>query len=215
MALERWTNLKPRRRTRSPRYGVPSCRGESAGVAKRPRELISHTRNPYRNDSQTVASLCGRSATARGRRAAGAAGCAPRTPCTSYSDEKVANREIRVWHGATENGPRRMDKSKTPPTHLGSCRYLTLPRGFGFVHHSRAILYHEVPNPNITIRNFLIAVRARGGVRLVGEPGGRRGGQAAARDARRAHRVPGAAYNDEKVANREIRVWYFVIENGY
>jgi hypothetical protein len=24
-------------------------------------------------------------------------------PC--YSDEKVANREIRVWHGATENGP--------------------------------------------------------------------------------------------------------------
>jgi hypothetical protein len=31
-------------------------------------------------------------------------------------------------------------------------------RGFGFVHHSIAILYHEVPNPNITIRNFLIAV---------------------------------------------------------
>jgi hypothetical protein len=22
-----------------------------------------------------------------------------------YSDAKVANREIRVWHGATENGP--------------------------------------------------------------------------------------------------------------
>jgi hypothetical protein len=22
-----------------------------------------------------------------------------------YCDEKVANREIRVWHGATENGP--------------------------------------------------------------------------------------------------------------
>jgi hypothetical protein len=29
-----------------------------------------------------------------------------------------------------------------------------VPRGFGFVHHSIAILYHEVPNPNITIRNF-------------------------------------------------------------
>jgi hypothetical protein len=29
-----------------------------------------------------------------------------------------------------------------------------VPRGFGFVHHSRAILYHEVPNPNLTIRNF-------------------------------------------------------------
>jgi hypothetical protein len=34
-----------------------------------------------------------------------------------------------------------------------------VPRGFGFVHHSIAILYHEVPNPNLTIRNFLIAVR--------------------------------------------------------
>jgi hypothetical protein len=32
-------------------------------------------------------------------------------------------------------------------------------RGFGFVHHSIAILYHQVPNPNITIRNFFIAVR--------------------------------------------------------
>jgi hypothetical protein len=34
-----------------------------------------------------------------------------------------------------------------------------VPRGFGFVHHSIAILYHEVPNPHLTIRNFLIAVR--------------------------------------------------------
>ena len=24
---------------------------------------------------------------------------------TAYGDEKVANREIRVWHGATEKGP--------------------------------------------------------------------------------------------------------------
>jgi hypothetical protein len=31
-------------------------------------------------------------------------------------------------------------------------------RGFGFVHHSIAILYHEVPNLSITIRNFYIAV---------------------------------------------------------
>jgi hypothetical protein len=23
----------------------------------------------------------------------------------AYGDEKVANRDIRVWHGATENGP--------------------------------------------------------------------------------------------------------------
>jgi hypothetical protein len=31
-------------------------------------------------------------------------------------------------------------------------------RGFGFVHHSIAILYHEVPYPNLAIRNFFIAV---------------------------------------------------------
>ena len=30
--------------------------------------------------------------------------------------------------------------------------------GFGFVHDSIAIPYHEVPNPNLTIRNFFIAV---------------------------------------------------------
>ena len=52
-----------------------------------------------------------------------------------------------------------MDESKTPPTHLGSCRYLTLHRGgFGFVHHSIAILYHPVPNPSLTIRDFCVAV---------------------------------------------------------
>jgi hypothetical protein len=33
-----------------------------------------------------------------------------------------------------------------------------VPRGFGFVHHSIAILYHEVPNPYLTIRDFFIAV---------------------------------------------------------
>jgi hypothetical protein len=55
-----------------------------------------------------------------------------------------------------------MDESKTPPTHLGSCRYLTLYRGgFGFVHHSIATLYHEVPILSITIRNFFIAVHLR------------------------------------------------------
>jgi ribosomal protein S18 acetylase RimI-like enzyme len=32
------------------------------------------------------------------------------------------------------------------------------PRGFGFVHRSIAILDHEVPNPNLTVRNFCIAV---------------------------------------------------------
>jgi hypothetical protein len=44
---------KPKRswRTCSPRYGLQSCRGESAGVAKRPRER-SPTRNISRCDSQ-------------------------------------------------------------------------------------------------------------------------------------------------------------------
>jgi hypothetical protein len=41
MALERWTTPKLSRRTCSPRYGLQSWRGKSAGVAKRPRELVS------------------------------------------------------------------------------------------------------------------------------------------------------------------------------
>jgi hypothetical protein len=32
-------------------------------------------------------------------------------------------------------------------------------RGFGFVHCSRTSFCRAVPNPNITIRNFFIAVR--------------------------------------------------------
>jgi hypothetical protein len=48
--LDPWTNPKPQRRACSPRYGVPSCRGTSAGVAKRPRER-SPTRNPNGYDS--------------------------------------------------------------------------------------------------------------------------------------------------------------------
>jgi hypothetical protein len=35
-----------------------------------------------------------------------------------------------------------------------------VPRGFGFVHHSIATLYHEVPNPNLSIRNFFIRSKA-------------------------------------------------------
>jgi hypothetical protein len=29
----------------------------------------------------------------------------PAAALPTYGDEKVANRDIRVWHGATENGP--------------------------------------------------------------------------------------------------------------
>jgi hypothetical protein len=39
MVLERWTNPKPQRRTRSPRYGIPSSRGKPAGVAYFSRDL--------------------------------------------------------------------------------------------------------------------------------------------------------------------------------
>jgi hypothetical protein len=35
--------------------------------------------------------------------------------------------------------------------------------GFRCVHHSRTIFCRAVSNPNITIRNFFIAVRGRGG----------------------------------------------------
>jgi hypothetical protein len=40
MTLERWSNPKLSRLTCSPRYGLKLCKGKSAGVAKRPRELI-------------------------------------------------------------------------------------------------------------------------------------------------------------------------------
>jgi hypothetical protein len=49
-------------------------------------------------------------------------------------------------------------------------------RGFGFVHHSIAILYHEVPNPYLTIRNFLIAVRREERGAQAAPPRGRSGG---------------------------------------
>jgi hypothetical protein len=76
-----------------------------------------------------------------------------------YSDGKSGDRDTTVWHGATETGPWMMDKSKTARHDCRPCRYLILCRGFfGFVHHSIAILYHQVPNLSITIRNFFIAV---------------------------------------------------------
>jgi hypothetical protein len=36
-----------------------------------------------------------------------------------------------------------------------------VPKGFIFVYQSRTIFCRAAPNPNITIRNFLIAVRRR------------------------------------------------------
>ena len=50
-------------------------------------ENIARPRSPTARDDFSSASADSRSIAAR------------------YGDEKVANREIRVWHGATENGP--------------------------------------------------------------------------------------------------------------
>jgi hypothetical protein len=33
-----------------------------------------------------------------------------------------------------------------------------VPRGFAFVHPSIAILHHQVPNPNLTIRHFFASL---------------------------------------------------------
>ena len=52
-------------------------------------------------------------------------------------------------------------------------------RGFGVVHHSIAILYHEVPNPNLTIRNLSSLAPGRG-ARPAGRGGLLAAGQAAA-----------------------------------
>jgi hypothetical protein len=53
-----------------------------------------------------------------------------------------------------------MDTFKTPRHDCRLCRYLTLCRGvldLSIIQQPFS-LYHRVPNPNLTIRNFLIAV---------------------------------------------------------
>jgi hypothetical protein len=91
----------------------------------------------------------------------GAWSCTPVRPPAllplSYSDEKVANRDSRVWRDRKRSmNDGRMQNPSNP---FGIVPLFNFePRGFGFGHHSIAILYHEVPNPNITIRNFFIAV---------------------------------------------------------
>jgi hypothetical protein len=80
---------------------------------------------------------------------------------TSYGDEKVANREIRVWHGATKKRRLNDGQIQNPSNPFGIVPLSNFaPRGFGFVHHSMAnpsFLYHEVPKPHLTIRGFSIA----------------------------------------------------------
>jgi hypothetical protein len=134
-----------------------------------------------------------------------------------------------------------MDKSKNPPTHLGSCRYLTLCRGvLDFVHHSIAIVEHQAPNPNLTIRDFSIAERGQRVEREHHLPGPGSGCGRLPRDPASVTAVASVAASfaataaarataslststsptavlaryDQKVANREMWVWHFVMENG-
>jgi hypothetical protein len=88
--------------------------------------------------------------------------------------ERVEYAEIFVPGVRHRRERARGTKVSTPPTHLGSCRYLTLPpRGFGLSFNSH--LYHEVPNPNLTIRNCIAEQR-----------GSQRGGQPPPLDGRRS-----------------------------
>jgi hypothetical protein len=87
-----------------------------------------------------------------------------------------------------------------------------VPRGYGFVHHSIAILYHQVPNLSFTIRNFFIAVRRRwwgvGGLRgrvgVRGEAGsgGRSGGEQGAWSNRALPCDASSALHGEAVCGR-------------
>jgi hypothetical protein len=78
--------------------------------------------------------------------AAAAGACsavAEEQPGPRYRDEKVANRDTKVWHGATEKWSLNDGQIQNPRARL----YMVPPsnfvqRGFGFVHHSIAILCH-------------------------------------------------------------------------
>jgi hypothetical protein len=63
----KWTTPRLSRRTCSPRYGLQSWRGKSAGVAKRP--LLSHTNSPIRNFCIAVLRVSGGSTHLDGARA--------------------------------------------------------------------------------------------------------------------------------------------------
>jgi hypothetical protein len=133
---------------------------------------------------------------------------------TRYGDGKVANRDIRVGHGATKKGSlndRQIQNPSKPFEIVPLSRFV--PRGFGFVHHSIAILYHEVRNPNLTIRSCFIAVRRAGAPLSAATappppPAARAGTASAAAwsPTRRAWRVAGARRTPPRGASRWSRV---------
>ena len=65
---------------------------------------------------------------------------------------------VRVWAVCIVQGFHFLSPHANPHRPI---RAAFVSRGFGFVHHSIAILYHQVPNPNLTIRDFCIAVYRR------------------------------------------------------
>jgi hypothetical protein len=80
-------------------------------------------------------------------------------PATTYSDETVANRDVRdfgwgIVHAAVTRRPTISLYTMIPRT--GG--YVYDVGGLGFVCHSRAIFCRAVPNLSGTIRNFSIAV---------------------------------------------------------
>ena len=90
-------------------------------------------------------------------------------------------------------------------------------RGFGFVHHSRTLFCRAVPNLSITIRNFFIAVRRRlsprceRAKRIVTSRLHRRRAQA---QGLAPLRLGAGRYSDQKVANRDTKVWHGATETG-
>jgi hypothetical protein len=76
-----------------------------------------------------------------------------------YGDERVANRGIRGLARRDRKGSLNDGRIQNPSNPFGIVPLSNFaPRGFGFVHHSIAIRYDEVPNLTITIRNSFIAV---------------------------------------------------------
>jgi hypothetical protein len=68
---------------------------------------------------------------------------------------------IGVWGEGSLTGPLPLrDESRLCPLHDGTCTggYALRRWGVGFVHRSRAVFCRAVPNPNVTIRNFCVAV---------------------------------------------------------
>jgi hypothetical protein len=93
------------------------------------------------------------------------------------AQKQVANRESRVWLARRDRkGSLNDGRIQNPSNTFGIVPLSNfVPRGFGFVHHSIAIIDHEVPNPNLTIRALFHRSAA-----AAEQPGRKAGGKGAA-----------------------------------